>query len=96
MKQEFNKPMKNYTVDVIIPTYKPGKQFHKLMQILSGQDYPIHSIRIMNTEKKYFPEAGIYEKCQGWKCTIYLQRNLIMAALEIEPPRCLIRTFYCL
>lgn len=57
--------MKNYTVDVIIPTYKPGKQFHKLMQILSGQDYPIHSIRIMNTEKKYFPEAGIYEKMPG-------------------------------
>lgn len=57
--------MKNYTVDVIIPAYKPGKLFSKLIQILNRQDYPIHCIRIMNTEKKYFPEAGIYEKMPG-------------------------------
>lgn len=43
-----------YTVDVIIPTYKPDKEFLKLISILEHQTYPVHKIIIMNTEEQYF------------------------------------------
>ena len=46
--------MKNPTVDVIIPTYKPDENFLKLIECLEKQTYPIHQIIIMNTEEKYF------------------------------------------
>ncbi len=41
-------------LDVIIPVYKPGKEFMKLIEKLYKQDYPINRIIIMNTEEKYF------------------------------------------
>lgn len=53
--------MKNYTVNVIIPTYKPDEKFHRLMQMLEKQTYPIGRILIMNTEEASFPKTG-YEK----------------------------------
>lgn len=53
--------MREYRVDVIIPTYKPDEKFHKLMDMLQRQTYPIHEILIMNTEKAYFPEGF----CEG-------------------------------
>ena len=43
-----------YTVDVIIPTYKPGKQIFQLIQLLEEQTYPVTKIVLMNTEEKYF------------------------------------------
>ena len=46
--------MKNPTVDVIIPTYKPDENFLKLIERLEKQTYPIRQIIIMNTEEKYF------------------------------------------
>lgn len=42
------------TVDIIIPTYKPGREFLVLMQRLSIQTYPVRRIIIANTEEKYF------------------------------------------
>lgn len=42
------------TVDIIIPTYKPGKSFIELVQKLKKQTYPIHKIVIVNTEEKYY------------------------------------------
>ena len=36
-------------IDVIIPTYKPGKEFEKLIGRLQKQEYPIHKIIIINT-----------------------------------------------
>jgi len=45
---------KNKTVDVIIPTYKPGKQFFTLLKMLSRQTVPVSRIIVMNTEEKYF------------------------------------------
>ncbi|SFG40098.1 glycosyltransferase family 2 protein [Oribacterium sp. WCC10] len=42
------------TVDVIIPTYKPGKKFIKQQRMLQMQTYPIHRIIIVNTEAEYF------------------------------------------
>ena len=45
-------------VDVIIPTYKPGKKFSRLLKMLSMQTYPIGKIIVMNTEKAYWNEKG--------------------------------------
>lgn len=43
-------------IDVIIPTYKPGKEFEKLIGKLQKQEYPIHKIIIINTRTDIFPE----------------------------------------
>ena len=43
-------------IDVIIPTYKPGKVFEKLIGRLQKQEYPIHKIIIINTRTDIFPE----------------------------------------
>ena len=45
-------------VDVIIPAYKPGKKFSRLLKMLSMQTYPIGKIIVMNTEKAYWNEKG--------------------------------------
>ena len=46
-------------IDVVIPAYKPGEKFQKLIKMLQKQTCPIHEILIMNTEKAYFPEASV-------------------------------------
>ena len=46
-------------IDVVIPAYKPGEKFQKLIKMLQKQTYPVHEILIMNTEKAYFPEASV-------------------------------------
>ena len=43
-------------IDVIIPTYKPGKEFEKLIGRLQNQEYPIHKIIIINTRTDIFPK----------------------------------------
>lgn len=53
--------MREYTVDLVIPLYKPDEKFDQLMQMLTRQTYPIGTILLMNTEKAYFPDKG-YEK----------------------------------
>lgn len=40
-----------YIVDVIIPTYKPDKRFHKLIERLQRQSYKINKIIIVNTDE---------------------------------------------
>lgn len=51
--------MENYEfqVDVLIPTYKPGKEFGKILDRLYRQRYPIHSVIIMNTEERFWDSA---------------------------------------
>ena len=49
--------MKFYTVDVMIPTYKPGQEFAELLPRLLEQTYPIRSIRVVNTGKKFWNPA---------------------------------------
>ena len=44
------------TVTVIIPTYRPGEKFRRLMESLKEQTYPIEKIIVMNTEKKFWKE----------------------------------------
>ena len=45
-------------VDVIIPTYKPGKKFSRLLKMLGLQTYPVGRIIVMNTEKAYWNDKG--------------------------------------
>lgn len=44
------------TVDVLIPTYKPGKQFLELLALLKEQTVSISRIIIMNTEQPYWEQ----------------------------------------
>ena len=44
--------MKTLKTDVIIPAYRPGEEFEKLLERLSAQKYPINKILVMNTEKE--------------------------------------------
>ena len=47
-----------HKVDVILLTYKPGKQVMRLIEALEKQTYPVHKIIIMNTEEKYFDQLA--------------------------------------
>lgn len=41
-------------VDIVIPTYKPGKRFGQLLERLYGQKHPINRLIIMNTEQGFW------------------------------------------
>ena len=41
------------TVDVIIPTYKPGSKFIRQQEMLQKQTYPVNRVIIVNTEEKF-------------------------------------------
>lgn len=45
-----------YSVDIILPTYKPTSELFDIIERLESQTYPIHKIIIMNTEEKYFEQ----------------------------------------
>lgn len=45
------------TVDVIIPVYRPGKEFRTLLERLMQQEYPLSRIIIMNTEESFWDPA---------------------------------------
>lgn len=44
------------TIDVIIPAYKPGTKFIKLLQSLAAQDTVLGKIIVINTEEMYWPQ----------------------------------------
>ena len=44
-------------IDVIIPTYHPGREFGKLIDRLNKQTYPIHRMIIMNTEEEFWDKT---------------------------------------
>ena len=46
--------MKEKTIDVIIPTYHPGKEFAGLLDRLKKQSRPVRKILVMNTEEKFW------------------------------------------
>ena len=46
--------MSEKTVDVIIPAYKPGKEFGTLLKRLEKQEYPVNRIIVMNTEEAFW------------------------------------------
>ncbi|MBO4291182.1 MAG: glycosyltransferase [Lachnospiraceae bacterium] len=41
-------------IDVIIPTYKPGKELFDLLDRLENQSLPVNKIILMNTERRFF------------------------------------------
>ena len=44
--------------NVVIPTYKPGKKFSRLLKMLQRQTWPVGKIIVMNTEKSFWNEHG--------------------------------------
>ena len=42
------------TIDVIIPTYKPGEELFCLLDALKGQSVAVNRVILMNTEKSFF------------------------------------------
>ena len=61
------------TVDVIIPTYKPGEELFRLLDMLMAQTIKPGNILIMNTEEKYFDNLIYgtdfykrYPSCKVW------------------------------
>lgn len=46
--------MENAKADVIIPSYRPGAGFKKLLERLMKQEYPINKIIVMNTEQEFW------------------------------------------
>ncbi|MDD2958071.1 MAG: glycosyltransferase [Lachnospiraceae bacterium] len=48
--------MQDYTVTVIIPTYRPDEKFRKLLERLRRQSVQPDRILILNTEQKFFPK----------------------------------------
>ena len=55
--------MTDYKIDVIIPTYRPGREVATLIERLMGQTVAINKIIIMNTEEKFWDES-IKEKSE--------------------------------
>lgn len=49
----------SYTVDVIIPVYKPQETFQKLLRRLEKQTYPIERIIVINTDESKYPADKI-------------------------------------
>ena len=53
-------------IDIIIPTYKPGRELFALLDMLEGQSLPAGNIILMNTGREYFDaliqEAEFAEK----------------------------------
>lgn len=50
-----------YSVDVIIPVYRPGEKFQELLKRLEQQTYPVSRILVINTEEKLYPAETIRE-----------------------------------
>lgn len=60
-------------IDIIIPVYKPGEDFFRLIESLEHQTIPVHQIILFNTEQKYWeklvyhhPRRHIYENIKVW------------------------------
>ena len=49
------------TVDVIIPAYRPGREFGELLHRLEEQEYRPRRILVMNTGEQYWNRE--WEKC---------------------------------
>ena len=45
------------TIDIIIPVFKPGREFHEVLSRLSGQTVLPEHIEVVNTEEEYWNPA---------------------------------------
>lgn len=50
---------KKFSVDVIIPTYKPDEKLTRLVSMLQNQTYPVDHILIINTEEELWKQELI-------------------------------------
>lgn len=50
--------MKDRTVSVIIPVYKPDEKYVRLLKGLQKQTYPILEVIVINTERQYYHEEN--------------------------------------
>ena len=57
-KEKYNDTV---TVDVIIPAYRPGREFGELLHRLEEQEYRPRRILVMNTGEQYWNRE--WEKC---------------------------------
>ena len=60
-------------IDIIIPTYKPNKDFIVLIDKLQKQSIKPNKIILMNTEEKYI---------QKFHISVCLSANVIMSLLS--------------
>ena len=56
-----NETGRRLKVDVVIPAYKPGKKFSRLLKMLERQTWPVGKIIVMNTEKSFWNDHGFEE-----------------------------------
>ena len=62
--------MEKFTIDILIPTYRPGAETAELLRRLANQVYPVHQLLIVNTEEKYWsPELE-----KAYPCLLYTSR----------------------
>ncbi len=57
--------MQNKSVDVIIPTFRPGRKFDILLQRLLSQNVPPRRIIVVNTGEEYWDSEHVREVCGG-------------------------------
>ena len=53
-----NETGRRLKVDVVIPAYKPGKKFSRLLKMLERQTWPVGKVIVMNTEKSFWNDHG--------------------------------------
>ena len=46
------------SVAVIVPVYRPGEPFGRLLRMLGMQTYPADAIILINTEQEYWDASG--------------------------------------
>ena len=80
------------TIDVIIPTYKPGKEFAGLLMSLQSQSTQVNQVILMNTEKEYLNMALLDELESSFKEKIQIH-HLTRAEFDHGATRHLGATF---
>ncbi len=62
-----------YSVDILIPTYRPGPEFAELLRRLARQRYPIHQVLIINTCREYWKPS--FEKAYPGCRVMHIAKN---------------------
>ena len=57
------------TTEIIIPTYRPGKELEELLRRLISQSCPPDSVRLINTEEKYW-DPGLENRFYSYACSL--------------------------
>ena len=86
--------MNTVKTDVIIPAYRPGEEFDKLLERLSAQKYPVNRIIVMNTEEKFWKK--IWEEKYTLEEVNHLTKSLITGQQEDEAQSCPMQKFWFL